>query len=85
MTEKRPDLGLEEEMERKLKLDGSPSGSVANQETSKPSMGKGKGNEGNFGIYKNSKAMLGSLIFFGIFLGTKHGPKFRTFLFQDFI
>ncbi|CBI23119.3 uncharacterized protein LOC109124212 [Vitis vinifera] len=33
-------------MERKLKLDGSPSGSVANQETSKPSMGKGKGNEG---------------------------------------
>ncbi|RVW60950.1 hypothetical protein CK203_049313 [Vitis vinifera] len=31
MSEKRPDFGLEKEMERKLKLDGSASGSVASQ------------------------------------------------------
>ena len=39
MSEKRPNFGLDE---GKLKLDGSASGTVANQETLKPSRGKGK-------------------------------------------
>ena len=42
MSEKRPNFGLDEEMKKKLKLDGSASGTVANQETLKPSRGKGK-------------------------------------------
>lgn len=53
MSEKRPDVRLDEEMKRKVKLDGSASGSVANQETLKPPTEER--NQGNFGIYKNSK------------------------------
>ncbi|KAL6340119.1 hypothetical protein AAG906_038954 [Vitis piasezkii] len=41
MSEKRPDFGLEEELKRRLKLDGSATTSAANRETLKPSMGKG--------------------------------------------
>lgn len=42
MSEKRPNFGLDEGMKKKLKLDGSASGTLANQETLKPSRGKGK-------------------------------------------
>ncbi|RVW14770.1 hypothetical protein CK203_091037 [Vitis vinifera] len=57
MSEKRPDFGLEEELKRRLKLDGSATTSAANRETLKLQWEK-EIKVINFGICKNpSKEM----------------------------